>query len=149
MIDAALKNSDNGFDLDFSSTDITAENGLQSMVLLSLFSDAKVSDEELPNTEIYKRGFWGDMFENNVTSGSKLWLLGREKTLPETRERLKEYAKESLSWMEKDGIVSSIRVNAEIMSSSQIELYIYLSRPGNSESKFDFLWSSEGIKYGL
>ena len=72
--------------LDFSS-----EDELLSAILISLFSDARASDEEfegVKNWEASKRGYWGERLDG-VSYGSKLWLLKRAPKDEETLEKAK------------------------------------------------------------
>lgn len=45
--------------------------------------------------------------------GSRLWLLKREKQLPETLRRAEDYAREALAWLVTDGLAASVTVAAE------------------------------------
>ena len=40
--------------------DLLSDDGLETAILISLFSDARVRDDELPAGHTWKRGFWGD-----------------------------------------------------------------------------------------
>ena len=60
--------------------DLQAEAGLDTAILISLFTDARVRDEELPPGHTWRRGWWGDDVEDEPDStGSKLWTLRRSK----------------------------------------------------------------------
>jgi phage gp46-like protein len=148
MIDIALKQVNGELDIAFGDGDVDIESGLETAVLISLFSDARCLPEELPKGEPSRRGFWGDILEKNSRTGSSLWLLSRAKTTSETLEKLKESTKNALTWMVKDGLALSIEPFGEIVSSRQINFGVKISRPGR-ESIFDFLWSAEGIRYGI
>ena len=45
-------------------------------------------------------------------SGSRLWLLSREKQTAATLNRAREYAEEALAWLTADGIARSVTVSA-------------------------------------
>lgn len=147
MTDIALSYSNLEIDIDFNNLDLITDDGLRTSILISLFTDARCTDDELPDGHKIKRGFWGDMFnDKKINTGSKIWLLEREKTSLETKERIQEYAKESLAWMVDEGIASKIETTASIFSSSEIKLEVKIYNPGKN-SNYDFLWSKEGIKY--
>jgi phage gp46-like protein len=62
-----------------------------------------------------RRGWWADAFDQvnaldklaPESFGSRLWLLMREKQLPKTRERVRDYVLEALAWMIEDGMASA------------------------------------------
>jgi phage gp46-like protein len=87
---------------------------LRTSVILSLFLDRRArSDDAAPDGD--RRGWLGDAL-SPVTGdriGSRLWLLRREKQLPETLRRAEDYAREALVWLIEDGLASGITVAAE------------------------------------
>jgi len=103
-------------DFGFEGNDLEHDNGLETAVLISLFSDRRANDDdELPDPSRGKRGWWGDLvsgIENDLI-GSKLWLLERNKTTEETLVKAKQYILESLRWMIEDGITRKIEVEVE------------------------------------
>ena len=108
MTDLALLFTEHGdFDLIIENRDLLGDEGLQTAVTVSLFTDrvARPDDplpEYLPGHYSDRRGWWGDLCRENGRSrpiGSRLWLLFREKELPEVVARAREYAAESLSWL--------------------------------------------------
>ena len=117
MPELALKAQDQKIDLGEASA-------LESAVLISLFTDARVSDEELPEGEGSRRGHWGDQF-TGAAIGSKLWLLSRAKRTPETLRLYKDYGREALRWLVGDGHVTEITLSAEYVGES-VQLTITL-----------------------
>jgi len=63
------------------------------MVTISLFSDGRITELELPPGESYRSGWWGEaaVALEPTIFGSKLWLLDREKQLPELLVRAEEW----------------------------------------------------------
>lgn len=102
----------------FEDNDLVSDDGLQTAAIISLFTDRRARDDDtLPDIVLGdRRGWWGDLVSPEVEDdkiGSRLWLLEREKTLPEALIRAEQYAKEALQWMIDDGVVASISVTAE------------------------------------
>lgn len=97
--------------------DLVKDVGLESAVIISLFTDKRASeDDDRPDKGGSKRGWWGDQASPEVENdeiGSHLWLLERAKTTDVTITRAKQYAKEALQWMVDDNIVSKIEVEVE------------------------------------
>jgi len=92
--------------------DLLAENGLETAVILSLFSDARYHGE---------RGHWADQLIGRV-SGSLLWLLKREKTQVQVLRRAEDYAKQSLEWMIKQRKATKIEVSATWLNGGHLSL---------------------------
>jgi phage gp46-like protein len=130
--------------LDFVETEIQSASlgdGLRTSILLSLYTDRFVDEDELDENKS-NRGFWADSFEE-IPHGSKLWTLQRQKITTEVLKKYKDYAKESLDWLLKDGIVDSISVEAEF-SGTSIYCRVELERGDKSfKYKFDSLWKTE------
>lgn len=148
MSDIALVLKNNCFDLSISGDDFEADNGLETAVTISLFTDRRVTDEELPFLETGKRGWWGDMFPeiDQDKIGSRLWTLDRSKTTNETLSRMNELCKESLNWMLEDGIAGEIAVNSEYNESKQMITTIEISRPDKQSERFSVVWDEQKLR---
>lgn len=141
------------FDLNLKDGDFEADEGLETAVAISLFSDKRVSEEELPQGQESKRGWWGDMFSeiDRDQIGSKLWTLAREKRVIETLRRAEDYAKEALKWMLEDGIAVTIQVEAVFgakETGGDWVLNVVIVRPSGRESKYTVLWDQQKIYRG-
>ena len=91
----------NGFSLDALNL-VTTNAGLRQAVLESLFSDAQAYGwQALRFGNSDKRGW---CFKSNLNEhGSKVWLLLREKTTPETQAALVGYINKALAWVNEYG----------------------------------------------
>lgn len=141
---------DDVFDLKLGDGDLEGDAGLETAVTISLFSDRRVKDEELPAPQTDKKGWWGDMFPvvEQDKIGSRLWLLNREKRLPETLRKAEDYSKEALNWLIEDGVASSINVTATYDDLKRLQLAILISKPSGRESRFQVLWDQQKIIRG-
>lgn len=150
MSDIAVKIVDGCFQLDIENGDLLTEQGLETAVLISLFSDQRINEEELPPGLISKRGWWGDLFADfeGDKIGSKIWILDRSKNSLETLAQLETYAKECLAWMITDGVASSIEVEGEIDedNNQQINLSISITRPSGETDIFGIIWDEQNLK---
>lgn len=106
---------------------LAADADLPTAVILSLFTDARASDDDpLPDGAAGeppdRRGWWGDTegaaLHGVAVMGSRLWLLGREKRTPETLNRARTYCREALSWLVADGIAARVEIEAEFQGSA-------------------------------
>lgn len=135
---------ENGFDLALSNNDLATDSTLKTAIIISLFTDKRVSLDEVPQGQRDPRGFFGDVFEEDVgdSMGSKLWLLEREKHTAEVRELAREYAQEALAWLVEDSIAASVTVTVEYISQEQSRINVLVERPMGRpiDYQFDFVW---------
>lgn len=132
MIDIALAFDPETFDFDLvldglaldgedDRRDLQGDDGLYTAVIISLFTDARAHDDDpLPDESVGvksdRRGWWGDCIlpeEMRDPMGSRLWLLWREKEQAVVVERARQYAREALDWLLRDGHVSALEVTAQ------------------------------------
>lgn len=127
---------------------LVEDNGLQTAVILSLFTDRRANDDDtLPGDASDKRGWWADAFPvvTGDRIGSRLWLLNREKQLQSVLNCAQEYAQEALQWMLDDGVASSVVCGAQIVRHGMLGLTIAITPPGANTPehyKFEVLWSN-------
>lgn len=147
MSDLALVWDGYNCDLALSNADLLLDDGLQSAIYISLFSDGRAhSDDALPDGTSDRRGWWADAWPQieGDQIGSRLWLLDREKELPETLRRAKEYAKQALTWLVDDGIAVRVDVAVSVPRRGVLAwlITLYRAEGGNENFKFDVLWSA-------
>lgn len=147
MSDIALKIKDNCFDINLINGDLESDNGLETAVAISLFTDRRVNDEELPPLQLKKRGWWGDMFPefDQDRIGSKLWILEREKRTNETLKKSEDYTREALSWMLEDSVADSVDVISEYDENKFLIINITIARPSIEDSRFSVAWDEQKI----
>ncbi|WP_299733976.1 phage GP46 family protein [uncultured Endozoicomonas sp.] len=137
------------FDLTLDGADLAPDTSLETAVLLSLFTDRRAEPGDVPAGEDPK-GWWGDSYaQSDDRIGSRLWLLKRSKLLPETAERARGYARESLQWLLDDGITSDVSVTAELHRPDRLNLSVILRRPDGRQESYQYpdLW--ETLKHGV
>lgn len=151
MSDIALKiNDENLFDIAIENGDLAGDDGLETSIAISLFTDRRVSEEELPAPQKDKKGWWGDMFPDvdQDKIGSRLWLIGREKVTQEVAKRAEDYCKEGLQWLIEDGVATTIAVVAAYNSSKNLIIEIQIVKPTGNKSKFKVLWDKQQLVRG-
>lgn len=134
------------FDLGIFKNDFKTDDGLETAVIISLFTDARCSLEELPAEEKSKRGWWGDAIPevDGEITGSKLWLLRREKQTDETRKRAKDTCEEALAWMIEDKLAEQIIVETEWVEAGFLGIKITIQRPkGQLVFKYKINWNAQ------
>lgn len=112
MTDLVLQLGNYTTDLVVTNDDFLTDAGLETAVIVSLFTDRRVERSELPYGDNDQRGWWGDGYLKNPNDkiGSKLWLLQREKMTATTLQRAKNYAEQALQWMIDDRVAEKISV---------------------------------------
>lgn len=131
-------------DLVVSGGDLATDPGLRTAAIISLLTDRLAEpDDVLPDGTDNRRGFWGDLPVNGDTPGdligSRLWLLAREKQVPETARRAESYGREALQWMIDDDVASSVDAVAAFPRLGWLTLTITIHR-GAASHTFDLSW---------
>lgn len=150
MTDIAVEQIGVGeFGLLLTGNDLKEDAGLETAVILSLFSDKRLPDGQEPNDGTDDpRGWWGDIGDpDGVPLGSHLWLLWREKMLPATVSKAIDFARDALRWMIDDGIARAVNVVGERMGLYQISLGVEIIRPTGEVLRYAYLWDGERARF--
>lgn len=132
--------------VDATDDDLVADEGLETSVLLSMFTDRRAEDgEPVPGSESDRRGWWADEFLESPGDrmGSRRWLLSRAAMRRGIEEREVAYTEQGLRWMLEDRVASSVDVEAT-RSGDRLETRVRIQRPGRGELDFRFAhaWES-------
>lgn len=136
MSDLALTWVDGHGDLVVINDELMLDDSLTTSILISLFTDLRVNDE---------RGWWGDDFNSdNHQTGSKLWLLNREKQLQSVLNDAQTYATQALAWLVEDKEVRDYQVIASNPETSVLLLTIIVELLDGNQEQFTFStrWSN-------
>jgi phage gp46-like protein len=133
--------------------DLKAEDGLQTKIYISLFSDRQAAaDDILPAGETDRRGWWGDTPLDgsgrkpraSELIGSRLWLLAGAKQTQIAATRAKHYALEALAWLTETGIAESVKVDTVWLGGGLLGLVVRVSqRDGTGRIavlQFAYVW---------
>jgi len=126
---------------------LSEESGLDSAVIISLFTDRRAeADDLLPDGSSDLGGWWADAFPDipGDKIGSRLWLLRRAKLTDETLRQLEEYASEALQWLLTDGVVVGLAVVAERLARTAAGVVITMQRPQQGPLQYRFTQYWEG-----
>lgn len=130
--------------LDPAGPGLTEDEGLQTAVIISLFTDRRAEVADLPAdaTGHDRRGWWGDSFAEveGDRIGSRLWLLAREKKTQATLLKARDFAKEALAWLLDDGIARGVIVATSWMPGRDgvMVMVAEISRAGKPVTKYQF-----------
>jgi len=146
MTDLALvwDNARWGGDLAVAGGDFVADDGLRTAVLLSLFLNAPAKPDDVLPAGADRQGWWGDALAEvpGDVTGSRLWLLAREKQLSTVLHRARDYAGEALDWLVAQRIAAAVEVSATNPAPGVLALAITLTRPSGQREVFDLLWEA-------
>jgi len=150
MNDAAIIQGEGFMDLSLLNGDIVGEEGLETSVLISVFSDMRVPEEELPAEQSSRRGWWGDLFSeaDQDKHGSNLWTLEREKRTEKVRKSYETGLKNCLQWMIEDGIAQSVSVVSSYNDRGHLVNVVEITRPDGGKESFSFIWDGQELKRG-
>lgn len=130
------------FDLAISGGDLAGDDGLETAVLLSLYTDRRaLAEDVLPDDGTDRRGWWCDAYSDRLI-GSRLWLLSREKDLESVLRRAEEYASEALAWLIDDAIAEAVEVEAVHLRRGVLQLIVGIKRPAGAITvrRYDYVW---------
>ena len=135
MTTAIIWNNETGRgDIEITSAGLRQDDGLETLVLQVLFTDARADDSDiLPDGTGDKRGWIGDTFADQ-SWGSKLWLLDREKLTTDVRNKAVTYAQTALDTHLKPDYASKIVVTGTIPTFQMLQLNIAITRPDGTKT---------------
>lgn len=129
MSDLRVSITEQGADLELVAGDLAVSSGLEEAVLVSLYSDARATEDEAGARGLSDpRGWWGE--DSGDRFGSKLWQLSQGKLTTATLRVIEDHVRESLGWMRAEGIVDQVDARATINSRnrSMVEIDVVLRR---------------------
>lgn len=145
-MDITLDWLDQALDVALIDGDLATDDGLRTAVALSLLCDRLAEpDDIIPDGTDNRRGWWADAIADIEDDkwGSRLWLLGREKDLPEVRRDAEAYSREALNWLLEDGVAIEIEVTAETLNRDVLWLRPIIKRGDGSRlaDRYQYVWS--------
>lgn len=128
-------------DIAIAPPGLAEEDGLETAVIISLFTDARAPDDALlPDDSQDRRGWWGDAYGDDPTdsTGSLIWLLTRSKQMQSVVQQVRDFSRAALAWMVTDGVAQSVAVESEITAPEVLGWSIVIQRVGRPVARFRF-----------
>jgi phage gp46-like protein len=151
-MDIGLFVIDGCLQLKLEDGDLAEDKTLETAVAISLFTNRRITDAELPAGIESKQGWWGDLFPpvEDDQIGSKLWLLERGKITNGTLAAVETYAIEALNWMIEDGVAATVEASADFVegSTDRIQLAVTITRPTGEADVFSLIWDEQELRRG-
>lgn len=92
-----------------SDGSLLVDDGLETLVTISLFTDAPATADDGIEKVEDRRGYWFDAFDEDTTPiGSRLWLRQRSLLTTEAMKGCESDAKDALAWMVAEGVASAV-----------------------------------------
>jgi phage gp46-like protein len=127
--------------LDVLKDDLLASDSLETAVVLSLLCDRTAGESDMTAGDD-RRGWWADAFAQNQNDkfGSRLWLLAREKRMPETVLRARSYIIEALQWLIDDGLATGVDATVFTAGTDWLVAQVQINlKTGSRQYRFE--WS--------
>ena len=128
-------------DWDPMPSGVGSEATLERLVFVSLFSDARIEDDETPTDGTTdRRGWWADTDEDDNT-GSRLWhLQGRAGV---SAREYEDAIKSALAWMVVDRVCTAVTSRAQV-SNNRVDVEVELTLVAGDVKRIAFpdLWST-------
>jgi phage gp46-like protein len=145
--DIAVIQDDKGrFDIAVENGDLKAVDGLDTALYVSLFTDARATDQQILVPE-YRRGWIGNVASpvEGRQLGGLMWLVDQRRLTQTTLNEVVDYARKSLQWMLDDDVCVNVEVTGSIVPTQGIRLHITMtSNEGITESRYVELWRQTG-----
>ena len=142
-----IKNSVGEFTIGIENGDLINDDGFDTAINVSLFSDARAPADKVLAPE-NRRGWIGDLVSPvaNRLWGSWLWLVNQRRLTPDTLNENINFAQLALDWFVIDGIAKSVVVSGEIVPRLGNRLLIVMtSLSGEVSNHYVDLWKKTGI----
>jgi len=135
-------------DLVIENGDLKADNGFETAALIALFSNKRVTFEELPSGLTDRQGWWADLISDVAGDeiGSRIWTLATAKVDNPTAVELEGILIEAFQWMLDDGVASEISVTTGVASAAGIDGEILISKPDGEDIPFKVFWDGQLLK---
>lgn len=137
--------ADGTIDLVVENGDLKGDEGLETSALISMFTDQRIRDDEVPPGEISKRGWWADMFAkiDNDVIGSKLWLYDRSKITLSNMTLIQDQVEAAFAWMLQDGVADSVSATVLRDGTYGLKITVQITRPSGQADKYSVLWDTQ------
>jgi phage gp46-like protein len=127
--------------------DLKAGSDLESAVLLSLFTDARASEDYvLPPGDDDPRGWWATTYLG-YEIGSRLWQYKRAKKAANTNlpASIQAECLRALQWMVDDRVADLIAVTTGWITPTAIGIAIVITQPTGAKPNFTYSWAWQGV----
>lgn len=145
MSDLKIKLQNAVFDFVKQDQDFAIDDGLETAIIVSLFSDKRVSLAEVRAGVVDTRGgWWGSFVEGQIETGSEIWLFERRKLTTQVAADIEDEAVAALQWMLGEGSVDKIEVTTVRPAINRLNMVIAIIKGNQPPRRFEFILFWEG-----
>jgi phage gp46-like protein len=121
---------------------ILLDDGLETIVMVSLFTDARATVDDGLKAGEDLGGWWFDVYSETPgeNTGSKLWTLYNSTLSDETVNKVQTYADEALVWMVEEQAATSVSTVAT-RTEDGVSCVTTITRPGDT-SPYTLNWEA-------
>lgn len=140
-----VRNEDGLYDLNVVDQDFEAEDGFNTAIIVSLFTDARAPASAVPSA-MRRRGWVGNILtaDINRSLGGLLWLYDQARITQEILNQLTIEAQNSLDWMVKDGIARDVTAEVTNETKRGIVVNIEIVTLEGVSQRYAVLWRATG-----
>lgn len=142
----SIVGEDGNFTLGITKGDLIAEDGFDTAINMSLFTDARANEDQIAQSE-RRRGWLGNTVSKvpGRQLGSFLWLVDQSRLIPNTLNKTINFAQLALDWMVEDQLAKSVTVDGVIVPKLGIELIIIITHTDDTvTTHYRKLWELTG-----
>ena len=124
------------------------DDGLETAIAVSLYTDARASDDDGLDANADRRGYLFDVFEEDptVVTGSTLWVMdGRTMTEGNLRS-VEARANKALAWLVDERVATSVKCTATRIREDTARLVVAVTRTTDTTSPYTRTWE---LYFGL
>lgn len=134
------------FDIVIEDGDFANEEGLDTNIWVSLFSDSRATVSQVIAPE-NRRGWMGDLVAEvpERLLGSYLWLVEQRRLNQDTLNEVIDYIRKALEWLVTDGLALKVEVSGSIIPRLGIDATATItSTDGTTSNHYIELWRLTG-----
>lgn len=135
------QNENRLYDLVVNENDFQKVDGLQTAILVSLFTDKRAPASSVLDPA-RRRGWVGNILtaQSGRELGSLLWLYEQSRLTIDIRNAVIAETRAALNWLIEDGIALSVKVNLLDEAETGISLLIDIVSPNGDVRNYSVLW---------
>jgi len=119
------------------------DDGLETVLDVSFFTDARATTEDGITQTEDRRGYWFDRFDDedpDLNIGSKAWTLERATLTDDVLRKYEEAFAESVQWALDDGVFSKVEISVTRNGDNGADLTVAVYRPTAPDSPYLKTW---------
>lgn len=127
-----------------SDASLITDEGLETYVAILLHTDApaRPDDDVAPGD---RRGYWADAYEeedeDELPTGSYLWLLERKLLTPETQKEAERLTSDALQRAVQAGVFARVEVTSQRLDDFRVAIPISIYRTQDDTSPYQTVWT--------